>query len=100
MVVNGRFVKPLDRNLLISIASRIKRVITVEENTLTGGFGSAVLEFLSDAEIPYIKVRRLGLPDEFICQGHHDELRKKYGLDEEGIYQSALSLLKEPTYSH
>lgn len=100
MVVNGRFVKPMDRNLLISIASRIKRIITVEENTLIGGFGSAVLEFLNDAEIPYIKVRRLGLPDEFICQGHHDELRKKYGLDEEGIYQSALSLLKEPTYSH
>jgi 1-deoxy-D-xylulose-5-phosphate synthase len=100
MVVNARFVKPMDRNLLISIASRIKRIITVEENTLTGGFGSAVLEFLNDAEIPHIKVRRLGLPDEFICQGHHDELRKKYGLDEKGIYQSALSLLKEPTYSH
>ncbi len=100
MVVNARFVKPLDRNLLTSIASRIKRIITVEENTLSGGFGSAVLEFLNDAEIPFIKVRRLGLPDEFICQGHHDELRKKYGLDEEGIYQSARSLLKEPTYSH
>ena len=99
-VVNARFVKPMDRNLLISIASRIKRIITVEENTLTGGFGSAVLEFMNDAEIPHVKVRRLGLPDEFICQGHHDELRKKYGLDEEGIYQSALSLLKEPTYSH
>jgi 1-deoxy-D-xylulose-5-phosphate synthase len=100
MVVNARFVKPMDRNLLISIASRIKRIITVEENTLTGGFGSSVLELLNDAEIPHIKVRRLGLPDEFICQGHHDELRKKYGIDEEGIYQSALSLLKEPTYSH
>jgi 1-deoxy-D-xylulose-5-phosphate synthase len=100
MVVNARFVKPMDRNLLISIASRINKIITVEENTLTGGFGSAVLEFLNDAEIHRIRVRRLGLPDEFICQGHHDELRKKYGLDEEGIYQSVLSLLKEPTYSH
>jgi 1-deoxy-D-xylulose-5-phosphate synthase len=100
MVVNARFVKPMDRNLLISIASRIKRIITVEENTLTGGFGSSVLELLNDTEIPHIKIQRLGLPDEFICQGYHDELRKKYGLDEEGIYQSALSLLKEPTYSH
>lgn len=100
MVVNARFVRPLDRNLLISTASRIKRIITVEENTLAGGFGSAVLEFLNDAEIPHIKVRRLGIPDEFICQGQQDELRKKYGLDEEGIYHSALSLLKEPTYSH
>ena len=100
MVVNARFAKPLDCNLLISTASRIKKIITVEDNTLSGGFGSAVLEFLNDAEIPHVKVRRLGLPDEFICQGHLDELRKKYGLDEEGIYQSALSLLKEPTYSH
>lgn len=100
MVVNARFIKPLDRNLLISIASRIKRIITVEENTLTGGFGSAVLEFLNDMEIPHVKVRRLGLPDEFIAQGQQDELRKKYGLDEEGIYQAALSILKEPIPYH
>ncbi len=100
MVVNARFIKPLDRNLLISIAARIKRIITVEENTLTGGFGSAVLEFLNDMEIPHIKVRRLGLPDEFIAQGQQDELRKKYGLDEEGIYQAALSILKEPIPYH
>ncbi len=100
MVVNARFVKPLDRNLLLSIASRTKKLITVEENTLTGGFGSAVLELLNDVEIPHIRVRRLGLPDEFICQGTQEELRRKYSLDEEGIYQSALSLLKEPSYSH
>jgi 1-deoxy-D-xylulose-5-phosphate synthase len=80
---------------LISIASRIKKFITVEENTLTGGFGSAVLEFLNDAEILHVKVRRLGLPDEFICQGHLDELRKKYGLDEESIYQAVLAFLQE-----
>ncbi len=101
MVVNARFIKPLDRNLLISIASRIKRIITVEENTLAGGFGSAVFECLYDMEIPHVKVRRLGIPDEFISQGQQDELRKKYGLDEEGIYQTALSILKEPIpYNH
>jgi 1-deoxy-D-xylulose-5-phosphate synthase len=101
MLINARFIKPLDQNLLISIASRIKRIITIEENTLAGGFGSAVLEFLNDMEIPNIKVRRLGLPDEFIAQGQQDELRKKYGLDVEGIYQAALSMLKEPIpYRH
>lgn len=100
MVVNARFLKPLDRNLLISIASRIKRIITVEENTLTGGFGSVVLEFLNDREIPNVKIRRLGIPDKFIPQGQQDELRKKYGLDEEGIYQAALSILKEPIPYH
>jgi 1-deoxy-D-xylulose-5-phosphate synthase len=100
MVVNARFIRPLDRHLLLSITSRIKRIITVEENTLTGGFGSAVLELLNDMEIPHVKVRRLGLPDEFIAQGQQDELRKKYGLDEEGIYQAALSILKEPIPYH
>jgi 1-deoxy-D-xylulose-5-phosphate synthase len=100
MVVNARFIRPLDRHLLLSITSRIKRIITVEENTLTGGFGSAVLELMNDMEIPHVKVRRLGLPDEFIAQGQQDELRKKYGLDEEGIYQAALSILKEPIPYH
>jgi 1-deoxy-D-xylulose-5-phosphate synthase len=100
MVVNARFLKPLDRNLLISIASRIKRIITVEENTLAGGFGSAVLELLNDREIPDVKIRRLGIPDKFIPQGQQDELREKYGLDEEGIYQAALSILNEPLPYH
>ncbi|MDI6890388.1 MAG: 1-deoxy-D-xylulose-5-phosphate synthase [Thermodesulfovibrionales bacterium] len=100
MVVNARFIKPLDRNLLLSIVSRVKRIITVEENALAGGFGSAVLEFLNKMEVYDVRVRRLGIPDEFIDQGNQDELRKKYGLDEEGIYHTALSILKEPTYSH
>lgn len=93
MVINARFIKPLDRNLLISTVSRIKRIITIEENVLAGGFGSAVLEFLDNTDIPNVKLRRLGIPDEFIEQGSQAELRKKYGLDEEGIYQAALSLL-------
>lgn len=100
MVVNARFIKPLDRNLLISITSRIKKIIVVEENTITGGFGSAVLEFLNDMEIPNVKIRRFGIPDKFIPQGQQDELRKKYRLDEEGIYQAALSILKEPIPYH
>ncbi|MEW6162888.1 MAG: 1-deoxy-D-xylulose-5-phosphate synthase [Nitrospirota bacterium] len=100
MVVNARFIKPLDRNLLLSIVSRVKRIITVEENALAGGFGSAVLEFLNKIEVYDVRVRRLGIPDEFIDQGNQDELRKKYGLDEEGIYHTALSILKEPAYSH
>jgi 1-deoxy-D-xylulose-5-phosphate synthase len=97
MVVNSRFVKPLDRNLISSVASVVPRIITVEENTLEGGFGSAVLELLNDLEVPHVRVKRLGIPDAFIEQGQQKELRKKYGLDEEGIYLSVLSILKEPT---
>lgn len=100
MVVNARFVKPLDRNLLLSVASRIKRIITVEENVLNGGFGSAVLELLSELEARNITVKRLGIPDEFAEHGQQSELRRKYGLDEEGIYSAAFSIIKEPTFSH
>lgn len=97
MVVNSRFVKPLDRNLISSVASVVPRIITVEENTLEGGFGSAVLELLNELEVPHVRVKRIGIPDMFIEQGQQKELRKKYGLDEEGIYLSVLSILKEPT---
>jgi 1-deoxy-D-xylulose-5-phosphate synthase len=100
MVVNSRFVKPLDRNLISSVASVVPRVITVEENTLEGGFGSAVLELLNDLEGQHGRVKRLGIPDAFIEQGQQKELRKKYGLDEEGIYLSVLSILKEPTCTY
>ena len=99
MVVNSRFVKPLDRNLISSVVSFVPRIITVEENTLEGGFGSAVLELLNEMEVPHVRVRRLGIPDVFIEQGKQKELRKKYGLDEEGIYLSVLSILKEPTWA-
>lgn len=98
MVINVRFVKPLDRNLISSVASMIPRIITIEENALQGGFGSAVLEFLNKIDISHIKVRRLGIPDVFVEQGNQNELRKMYSLDEEGIYTAALSILKETTY--
>jgi 1-deoxy-D-xylulose-5-phosphate synthase len=98
MVINARFVKPLDRKLISSVALTIPRIITIEENVLQGGFGSAVLEFLNKIEAPYIKVKRLGIPDLFVEQGRQDELRQIYGLNEEGIYTAVLSILKEPTY--
>ena len=99
MLINARFVKPLDRNLIFSVASIIPRIITIEENTLQGGFGSAVLELLNETDIHNVKIRRLGMPSGFIEQGKQSELRKKYGFDEEGIYLSALSFFREPLYS-
>jgi 1-deoxy-D-xylulose-5-phosphate synthase len=93
MVVNARFVKPLDHRLLLSIVSKIKRIVTIEENVLAGGFGSAILEFLNNIDKLDFKVHRIGLPDKFIEQGSQKELRQKYGLDERGIYHSALFLL-------
>lgn len=93
-VVNARFVKPLDRELIGNLARRVRSVVTVEEHVLEGGFGSAVLEFLTTLNIKDLKVRRIGLPDCFIEQGSQKYLRNRYGLDAEGIEKVIRSLLK------
>ncbi len=83
-VIDGRFVKPLDRDLMISVAENVPFILTVEENSLQGGFGSAVLEMLSDAGLT-VPVERLGIPDRFIGQGTQPELRRQLELDAAGI---------------
>jgi 1-deoxy-D-xylulose-5-phosphate synthase len=84
-VVNARFVKPLDQELILAIAKKTGRVVTVEEHALQGGFGSAVLECFEDNRLSGIKTLRIGLPDRFIEHGPQAVLRQKYGLDAEGI---------------
>ncbi|WP_425425803.1 1-deoxy-D-xylulose-5-phosphate synthase [Thermodesulfobacterium hveragerdense] len=84
-VINARFVKPLDEDLILSSVQKTKKVLLVEENTLIGGFGSAVLEFLGDKGIKGIEVKRLGLPDRFIEHGDLKTLHVKYHLSTEGI---------------
>jgi len=99
-VVNARFVKPLDRNLIVEVATRVRYVVTVEEGSKMGGFGSAVLEALSDAGVTDVTTKVLGLPDWFIEQGPQDLLRERYGLTAEGIYQSVKQLIgKTPASS-
>jgi len=94
-VVNARFVKPLDENLILSLAAKHGRVLTVEENVLAGGFGSAILELLADREL-MVTVKRLGIPDTFVEHGAPEILRRKYGLDADGILKGALSALGQP----
>ncbi|MEK7851582.1 MAG: transketolase C-terminal domain-containing protein, partial [Deltaproteobacteria bacterium] len=65
----------------------------VEENVLQGGFGSAVLEMLEEKGVTGIKVKRLGIPDKFIEHGGQDSLRKRYGIDKEGIVAAVRKLL-------
>ncbi len=93
-VINARFVKPLDAELILGAARRTGRIITVEENALQGGFGSAVLELLHDNNLQDVKVRRLGLPDHYIEQGNQAQLRKDVGIDAEGITAAALEFMK------
>ena len=99
-VINARFIKPLDKELISSIAKNITRIITIEENMIAGGFGSAVLEYLNSMDIPDIKIKILGIPDEFVEQGSQAILRKKYGIDEEGIYQTCKAFLSALTSVH
>jgi 1-deoxy-D-xylulose-5-phosphate synthase len=94
-VVNARFIKPLDMALITELAERIPRIITIEENVLQGGFGSAVLETLTDAGIGGFKFRRLGIPDQFVEHGPQKLLRRKYGLDVDGVTTTARNLLAE-----
>jgi len=94
-VVNARFVKPLDRELIISLAAATGTIITVEENVLQGGFGTAVLEALEEAGLFDVRVLRLGFPDVYIEQGGQSELRALYGLDSAGIAGRVGMFMKE-----
>jgi 1-deoxy-D-xylulose-5-phosphate synthase len=85
MVVNARFIKPLDMELLEKICHDVKRIVTIEEGVLEGGFGSAVLEFMERENIKGVRVRRIGLPDAFIEHGKREELFLKYNLTPQGV---------------
>ena len=87
-----RFVKPLDEKLLHSVFKKFDKVITVEDGTIAGGFGSAVLEFMAQNNYS-AKVKRLGVPDKFIEQGTQQELYKECGYDQDSIYETAVEML-------
>jgi 1-deoxy-D-xylulose-5-phosphate synthase len=93
-VINARFVKPIDSALILNTASSFKKMIIVEENVLQGGFGSAVLELLAEKGIKDVKIKRLGIPDEFVEHATQAQLRHKYGIDEEGIIRAIKQMVK------
>ncbi len=94
-VINSRFLKPLDGDLLCDWAKRIGKVLTVEENVLLGGFGSAVLELFQERGLFSIRVKRLGIPDLFVEHGPQSLLRAKYGIDENGILGAVQEMVGE-----
>jgi 1-deoxy-D-xylulose-5-phosphate synthase len=91
-VVNARFVKPLDTDMVVRAIEQTGFVLTVEENALAGGFGSAVLEAAAAAGAGSANIRCLGLPDRFIEHGERDELLADLGLDVDGIVAAARAL--------
>jgi 1-deoxy-D-xylulose-5-phosphate synthase len=93
-VVNCRFVKPLDVDLICSLSEKIPRIITVEENVRQGGFGSAVLETLSENGITGVQVERIGIADVFVEHGPQKVLRSAYGIDIPDIVKAAKRLME------
>jgi 1-deoxy-D-xylulose-5-phosphate synthase len=92
-IVNARFVKPLDTELLLNVFARHKKVITIEDNVIAGGFGSAILEFINIHNIKDIDVIVHGLPDRFIDHGTPEELYRDLKLDGSGIASIVKELL-------
>jgi 1-deoxy-D-xylulose-5-phosphate synthase len=93
-MVNARFVKPMDEEMLLSILKRFDKVITLEENALLGGFGSAILEFAEAHTVNNVLIKRMGIPDEFIQHGPRSKLLSILGLDKEGIVKMVKNVLK------
>ncbi|MBN2213888.1 MAG: 1-deoxy-D-xylulose-5-phosphate synthase [Bacteroidales bacterium] len=88
-----RFIKPLDEECLHRVFKRFRNIITVEDGTVVGGFGSAIIEFMCEHGYQ-AHVKRMGVPDKFIEQGSQKELYKECGFDSEGIYNVVKALIK------
>lgn len=96
-VYNMRFVKPLDEQMLHEVMSKFKKVITVEDGTIVGGFGTAIIEFNSEHGYSP-QVKRLGIPDEIIEHGTQDQLQHQCGFDKIGIQNAALEMVTKTTH--
>lgn len=97
-LINMRFAKPLDSQRLDEVAKKFKKIVTLEENSLPGGFGSAVAEYFSDKKYKN-DILRIGLPDNFIDHGTQEELHKLLGIDPIGIFEKVKSFCKTENYA-
>ena len=93
-VINARFVKPLDKETIVKYCKQTKLLVTLEEHSLHGGFGSAVLELLSNINL-YKDTLRIGLEDEFTAHGDIKELKKEYGLDADSVVKKIMDKYKQ-----
>jgi len=98
-VLDPRFIKPLDRELILAKASSVGKVLVVEEGVLAGGFGSAILELFSDENLPGIRTVRLGIPDTFVQHGSREELLADLGLTADGIAEQARAMVEGTSVS-
>jgi 1-deoxy-D-xylulose-5-phosphate synthase len=92
-VINCRFAKPLDGELICALAEKVGKILTVEENVLGGGFGSAVLELFHERGLSWVRVKRIGIPDQFVDHGPQETLRGRYNINTEGIAKEAREIV-------
>lgn len=93
-IIDARFAKPLDEKMLVKSVRKTRRLITIEEGCIEGGFGQSVLALLKDKKVEKISAKLLGIPDKFIEHGSMEQLRSDCGLTEAGITQSIKEILK------
>ncbi len=91
-IVDMAFIKPIDREMIINTGSKTGRILTVEEQTIIGGLGSAVAEVIAEESLD-VKLKRLGIPDEFTLAGPYPDLQSYYSVDTAGIVKTALDFL-------
>jgi 1-deoxy-D-xylulose-5-phosphate synthase len=98
-LINMRFVKPLDTDMIDDISSRHSKIVTLEENNLPGGFGSAIVEYLSEQNLKN-DVLRIGLPDKFVDHGTQAELHNAIGIDPKGIVKRVKEFYSSKKVKH
>ena len=91
-IINMRFIKPIDVDILHNVVTRFEKIVTLEESTIMGGFGTGVLEFLAERNLKN-DILRIGLPDKFIDHGTQEELHKLIGIDTDGIVEKIKKFL-------
>ena len=91
-IINMRFIKPLDVDILNDLVTRFEKIVTLEESTIVGGFGTGVLEYLAERNLKN-DILRIGLPDKFIDHGTQEELHKQLGIDPDGIVEKIKKFL-------
>jgi 1-deoxy-D-xylulose-5-phosphate synthase len=97
-VINARFIKPLDDELIAKYCTPDSRVITVEEGSLAGGFGSAVMERCEQLDLRNVQFHCIGIPDEYVHHGSQDVLRAQYDLHAEGIARRVREFVAQPRF--
>jgi 1-deoxy-D-xylulose-5-phosphate synthase len=99
-VINGRFIKPMDEELVLRFCKPGARIITVEEGSLAGGFGAAVMERATELGLTDVEFHRIGIPDEYVHHGAQDVLRAQYDLHAEGIARRVRTFLSNKVAEH